>query len=220
MNMKLLFIIADSEKKLEKVINRFQLPFNVITHGIGTASKSMLDFFGLVETEKNISMSIIPDNLEVKIFDELNNYMKLKNVGNGIAFTVPLSSSSKYVMDAFNNKEGDKMDENKYTSKNKKYHLLITIVNDGYSEKVMNAAKKCGANGGTLVKGRELGGKNSFKFFNMTMEPEKDIVLIVCEEKEKNKIMEGILEKTGIKKEGKGMCISLPIDSTLGLNDN
>lgn len=219
MNMKLLFIIADSEKKIEKVINNFNLPFNVITHGIGTASRSMLDFFGLAETEKNISMSLIPDFMEVKIFNKLNEYMKLRDVGNGIAFSVPLSSSSQYIKEAFKQKEGEKMEENKYMSHDKKYHLLVTIVAEGYSEKVMNAAKKCGANGGTLIKGRELGGKNSFKFFNMTMEPEKDIVLIVCEEKEKNKIMESILEKTGIKKESMGMCISLPIDSTLGLND-
>ena len=205
MNMKLLFIISDNEKKIEKVINKFKLPFNTITHGIGTASKSMLDFFGLNETEKYIVVSIIPDFMEYNIFSKLEEYLRLKEVGNGIAFSVPLSSSSKYVIDAFNKKA--------------KYHLLISIVAEGYAEKVMNAAKKCGANGGTLIKGRELGGKNSFKFFNMTMEPEKDIVMIVCNDKDKNKIMETILNKTGIKTEGKGLCISLPIDCTLGLND-
>lgn len=218
MNMKLLFIISDNEKKIEKVINKFKLPFNTITHGIGTASKSMLDFFGLNETEKYIVVSIIPDFMEYNIFSNLEEYLRLKEVGNGIAFSVPLSSSSKYVIDAFNKKEGEKMEKNKYESKDK-YHLLISIVAEGYAEKVMNAAKKCGANGGTLIKGRELGGKNSFKFFNMTMEPEKDIVMIVCNDKDKNKIMETILNKTGIKTEGKGLCISLPIDCTLGLND-
>ena len=216
MNMKLLFIIADYEKKIEKIINKFKLPFNTITYGSGTASQSMLDFFGLVETEKYISMSIIPDIMEKKIFSKLDEDLKLKEIGNGIAFTVPLSSSSKYVRDAFKKKEGDKMEEKK---SNKKYHLIMAVVADGYADKVMNAAKKCGANGGTLIKGRELGGKNSFKIFNMTMEPEKDIVLIVCPEKDKNKIMETILEKTGIKTDGKGVCISLPIDTTLGLND-
>ena len=216
MNMKLLFIIADYEKKIEKIINKFKLPFNTITYGSGTASQSMLDFFGLVETEKYISMSIIPDIMEKKIFSKLDEDLKLKEIGNGIAFTLPLSSSSKYVRDAFKKKEGDKMEEKK---SNKKYHLIMAVVADGYADKVMNAAKKCGANGGTLIKGRELGGKNSFKIFNMTMEPEKDIVLIVCPEKDKNKIMETILEKTGIKTDGKGICISLPIDTTLGLND-
>lgn len=218
MNMKLLFIISDSEKKVERVINKFKLPFNTITRGTGTASRSMLDFFDLSETEKYITMSIIPDYMEKDIFDKLNEYMKIKEVGNGIAFSVPLSSSSMYVNEAFIKKEGEKM-ETKGEIVEKKYHLLISIVAEGYAEKVMNAAKKCGANGGTLIKGRELGGKNSFKFFNMTMEPEKDLVLIVCASNDKNKIMETILAKTGIKTEGKGMCFSLPIDTTIGLSD-
>lgn len=217
MNMKLLFIISDDEKKVERIINKFKLPFNTITHGLGTASKSMLDFFGLLETEKYISMSIIPDYMENGIFIKLNEYMKLREIGNGIAFSVPLSSSSKYVNEAFVKKEGVKMELEK--SNESKYHLLISIVADGYAEKVMNAAKKSGANGGTLIKGRELGGKNGFKFFNMTMEPEKDIVLIVCNNQNKNKIMEAIIEKTGIKTEGQGMCISLPIDAAIGLSD-
>ena len=216
MKMKLLFIISDNEKKIVKVINKFKLPFNTLTHATGTASKSMLDFFGLDETEKYISMSLIPNYMENGIFDKLNEYMKLREVGNGIAFSVPLSSASKYINDTFI-KEGEIMEDEKVE---RKYELLVSIVADGYAEKVMSAAKKCGANGGTLIKGRELGGKNSFKFFNMTMEPERDIVLIVCPKKDKNKIMETILQKVGLKTEGRGMCFSLPIDTTLGLSDD
>ena len=218
MNMKILFIITDNEKKVERIINKFKLPFNTLTHGIGTASKSMLDFFGLIETERYISMSIISENLESVIFEKINDSMKIKEIGNGVAFTVPLSSSSKYINEAFIKKEGDKMKEDNV--QNRKYHLVIAIVANGYASKVMDAAKKYGANGGTLINGREIGGKNSFKFFNMTMEPEKDIVLIVCLEQDKNKIMKAIIDKTGIKTEGKGMCISLPIDTAIGFSDD
>lgn len=215
MNLKLLCIITNEENKLNHLVNKFKLPFNTILHGIGTASKSMLDFFGLVPCEKVILLSLIPDYLESNIFKELQIKMKLPKIGNGLGFTIPLSTSSKYVQEAFNNeKEGEKM-TNKCN-----YHLVMTIVQEGYAEKVMSVAKKNGANGGTLIKGRGLGGKNSFKFFNMTIEPEKDIILIVCDNDCKNKIMEAILTKTGIKTDGKGLCLSLPIDNTVGLNDD
>ena len=98
----------------------------------------------------------------------------------------------------------------------KEYQLLITFVIEGYAEKVMSTAKKFGANGGTLIKGREVGTKSGFKFFNVRVEPEKDILLIVCKNEEKNKIMEGILEKYGANTEAKGICISLPIDNVIG----
>ena len=211
MQMKLLFVINDDEKKLKALINKFRLPFNVIMYGYGTASQGILDFLDLVATKKNILTSIIPNNLEKEIFNYLSNTHHLEDIGKGVAFTTPLSSSSKYVMEAFNQKEGEIV-------KNKSnYHLIITIVKEGYSEKVMNLAKKCGANGGTLLKGRGMGGTSSFKFFNMTIEPEKDVLLIVCQQENKNKIMEAILEKNGVNTDSKGMCISLPIDSMVGI---
>ena len=137
--------------------------------------------------------------------------MRLKEIGKGVAFTTPLSSSPQYIHEVFSGKKGTKM-------KNKNgYHLLITIVIEGYAEKVMNVAKKCGANGGTVIKGREIGSKSGFKFFNVQVEPEKDILLIVCKDEDKNKIMEGILEKYGANTEAKGLCITLPIDNTVGI---
>ena len=212
MNMKMLFIINDNEKKLIRLVNKFHLPFNTIMHGYGTASKGILDFFDLIPTEKNILLSIIPDVLEKEIFEYLKETVKIKEIGRGIGFSVKLTSSSKYVLDVFKNKEGEKMNV-----KND-YQLIITIVNDGYADKVMDIAKKNGANGGTLLKGRSIGENNGLKIFNMMIEPEKDVLLIVCHKKDKTKIMTEILDKEGINKNAQGMCFSLPIDNMIGMN--
>ena len=213
MNLKALIIINDEEKKLAKIVNKYALPFNTLMHGEGTASQGILDFLGLVKTDKNILFSIIPDVMEKDIFDYLKGETNIKEYGKGIAFTVPLSSSSKYVNETFKNKEGEIM-----TNKSK-YHLIITVASEGSSEKIMNAAKKNGANGGTLVKGRGLGGKNTFKLFNLTLEPEKDVVFIVCKDEDKNKIMQGVLEKGGMNTDARGMCFSLPIDHMIGMDE-
>lgn len=213
MNLKLLFIISDDEKRLKILMNEFDLPFNVISYGEGTASQGILDFLGLNKTEKILLTSIIPVVLEKEILNYIKKEMKIKEIGNGVAWTVPLSSSPQYVRDAFEKKRGVKMNNKKG------YHLLLTMVVEGYAEKVMSVAKKCGANGGTLIKGRDIGTKSGFKFFNVQVEPEKDILLIVCKEEEKNKIMEGILEKYGANTEARGICITLPIDNVVGIDD-
>ncbi len=210
MKLKLLFIINDQEKKLNILINKFHLPFNVVMHGLGTASQSILDFFDLIPTEKNILLSIISSDLEKPIITYLRDHNKMNEVGKGIGFTIPLSSSPKYMQEAFKEKEDELM------NKKSEYHLIVTIVNSGNADKVMKVAKKCGANGGTLLKGRDMEGKNSFKFFNMTIEPEKDILLIVCKNIEKNKIMEGILHEYGANTSAGGICYSLPVDSIIG----
>lgn len=211
MNLKLLFVINDNEKKINMLSEEFSLPFNTVMHGEGTASQGILDFLGLTKTEKIIYTSIIPDVLEKEILAYIKREMKVKEIGKGVAFTIPLSSSSKYIRDVFIDKKGDKM-ENK-----NKYHLLLTIAVEGYAEKIMDVAKKNGANGGTLIKGREVGNKNTFKFFNMKVEAEQDILLIVCKNDDKNKIMEAILSKYGANTESRAICFSLPIDNAIGV---
>ena len=213
MDLKLLFVINDSEKRLKLLTNEFSLPFNTIMHGEGTASQGILDFLGLTKTEKIILTSIIPDTYEKEILSYIKKEMKIKEIGKGVAFTTPLSSSPKYIKEAFKDKKGVTMN-----NKNK-YHLLLTIVIEGYADKVMSVAKKNGANGGTLIKGREFGTKSGFKFFNVQVEPEKDILLIICKEEEKNKIMSGILEKYGANTEARGICLSLPIDNAIGIDE-
>ena len=76
MNIKMLFIINDNEKKIIKFVNKFHLPFNTILHGYGTASKGILNFFNLVPTEKNILFSLIPDVMEKEILSYLDNSLK------------------------------------------------------------------------------------------------------------------------------------------------
>lgn len=102
--------------------------------------------------------------------------------------------------------------------KAQKYHLIITIVSEGYLELVMSAVKKAGCSGGTNLKGRGLSGLNAAGILGFNIEPEKDIVLNIVSEKDKTKVMEAITNEVGIKTPGKGVCISLPVDDVIGLD--
>ena len=76
MNLKLLFVINDNEKKINMLSEEFSLPFNTVMHGEGTASQGILDFLGLTKTEKIIYTSIIPDILEKDILAYIKREMK------------------------------------------------------------------------------------------------------------------------------------------------
>ena len=102
--------------------------------------------------------------------------------------------------------------------KNCEYHLIVTIVTEGFSEQVMNTAKKSGAGGGTLIRGRSLDQTNSKRqFLGFSIEPEKDVILIVAKNDLKNDIMNAIVENTGLKTKGGGIVFSLPITDVIGL---
>ena len=103
--------------------------------------------------------------------------------------------------------------------KNKdEYELIITIVKEGYSDLVMQAAKKEKATGGTVIYGRSLESSRTI-LANLTIEPEKDIVLNIVPKEIKKQVMESINKETGVKTEARGLIMSIPIDNVIGLHE-
>jgi len=216
-NIKLLFAILNSnpKSKINTIFDKNKINLKLVTHGIGTASPSLLDYFGIAETKKDIYLAVIPDYLENKILNGLNKEFNIDVPGTGIAFTVPISSSNRYVSQPF--EDSSEMKEVVKLDKTNKYHLIITIVLEGHLEQVMNAAKRVGASGGTVIRGRGLGNKEAVKLFGFEIEPGRELVLNIVDEKIKNKVMEEITKEVGIKTPGKGVCISLPVDAAVGI---
>lgn len=101
-----------------------------------------------------------------------------------------------------------------------KYELILTIVNRGGFEAVKKASKEAGARGGTMLHGLGLGGEEASKFLGISIQPEKDVVLIVVEKENRDQVMQGILKDAGLLTENRGICFSLPVDSAIGLASN
>ena len=217
-NIKLLGLILDEgmHKKANSVLNRLGIKFKTVSNASGTASPSVLDYFGLAQTKKELFLAIIPETLKYKVLEKLNNVFHLEKEGTGIGFILPISSSNKFLSESFNKIDIVGDDD---MSKGKKYHLIITIVYEGYLEKVMTAAKKAGCNGGTVMKGRSLSDVIPTKILGFNIEQERDVILNIVEEKDKTKVMESITEEAGIKTTGKGICFAIPIEATMGLDN-
>ena len=215
-NLSMMVMIFNKklEKKYKFLLQRNRIKYNVLLYGTGTASSSVLEYFGLNEIKRDVVLSILPYNLSKYMLKQIDQKLKMDEPGNGIAFTLPISSSTKNMKDAY--KDYDV--EDTYMEESNK-HLIITIASEGYAEEVMNAAKKAGATGGTTLNGRGLETDKIVKFLGISIEPEKDIVLILADENIKNKIMDSILESCGLKTLGKGICFSLPVSHVVGLKN-
>ena len=99
----------------------------------------------------------------------------------------------------------------------REFELVITIVNRGFADSVMDVAKQNGAHGGTVLYGRGAGIHEAEKFFGISIQPEKEIVLILVESSNKVDLMKCIGEKCGMHSEAQGIVLSLPIDSVVGI---
>ena len=217
-NISLLFMITDEghDKKVKSILNSFGIKVKTVSNANGTASPSVLDYFGLIERKKAIFMAIIPNYLSKDILNKLNNHFKFDDVGTGVSFTVPISSSNKYLSDVFKNNAPESEEKHMEQENSIKYHLVITIVSEGYLEQVMTAAKRAGSSGGTAIKGRGLSDSRPAKILGFNIEPEKDIVLNIVTDRDKKRVMEEITKEVGIKTRGKGVCISIPVEDAVG----
>lgn len=95
--------------------------------------------------------------------------------------------------------------------------LVIAIVNSGFSPSVMDAARECGARGGTVINARGTAKEEAEKRFNITIHPEKEIVLILVDKSIKDNVLKALYEHTGIKTDGQGIAFSLPVDNVAGV---
>ncbi len=217
---KLLVSIAtkDHIEKMVKLYKRHKITYSCSINAIGTASSSLLSYFGLDEVKNEVVLSVIPCTLETKIMHDLHNKLEIYKPGNGICFSTSIISASRYLSNQYKDLS---LAKEEYTmKKEKEYELIILIVSEGYSNVAMDAAKRSGAGGGTLIKGIGLGTAEATKFLGITIEPEKDIVLILTPKDEKRKVMEAITDTVGLAQEGRGICFSVPVDNVVGLSEN
>ena len=97
------------------------------------------------------------------------------------------------------------------------HELILCIVNAGYSDVVMDAARACGARGGTVLHARGTANKEAETFFKITIQPEKEAVIILVPSKIKDDVLHALYQKVGLQTPGQGIAMALPVDGVVGL---
>ena len=92
--LKLLVTIVDRTKALFYIdfLEQYEVNFQMVCYGHGTAEKEMLHYLGLASSDKAVILSVIREELTEEITLSLSEkFHKVKN-GKGIAFTIPMKS--------------------------------------------------------------------------------------------------------------------------------
>lgn len=95
--MKLLITIVQRGKGEEacKLISKYKVDYNVVFLGQGTATSSMLDYFSLANTDKDVVFSLIDEANEEAILNQLNENFDFSKKPTGMAFTIDLTSMNR-----------------------------------------------------------------------------------------------------------------------------
>ncbi len=94
----------------------------------------------------------------------------------------------------------------------KELALLVVIVNNGYSQDVINLAKDKGARGATIVNGSGSVKPEAKKLYGIEINPEKELVLIVVAKELVDTLLTVIYENLGTTSLAQGVAFSLPIN--------
>lgn len=95
--------------------------------------------------------------------------------------------------------------------------LLVAITNQGYTEMVMDAARKVHAAGGTIIHAKGTGTDKAEKFLGVSLVAEKEMVLIVARQEKKNEIMRSIMDHAGLQTKARAVVFSLPVTDIAGM---
>jgi len=204
-------------KRFTTFYSELGLDISFITVGAGTAASEILDYFGLDGTEKSVLFHIVTTEKWKEVKRQLQVKMKIDIPGIGIAFLLPLSSiggkkALNYLTCGQDFVKGDES-----SLKDTKYELLVAIANQGYTELVMDAARKVHASGGTVIHAKGTGSQQAEKFMGVTLVPEKEMVFIVVRTDRKNAIMRSIMDEAGTGTKAGSIVFSLPVTDTAGM---
>lgn len=222
--IKLLVVIVDRSRtdKVMNILREERIRFHFICLAEGTAGSEFVSLLGLNSIDKAVFCCLEPSFRIPGMLALLSEKLQLRKPGKGIAFVSPLTGLNNSVLQMIikdtemdRKEEEGKLDNNtKYVSK---YDLILAVVNQGYVDEVMNAARAAGARGGTVLHGRKIDVDEDVKFFGIAARLEKDIVAILTATEQKHEIMSSITKACGLSKEARGMIFSVPVDDIEGL---
>ncbi len=227
MNMSFRVLVIVTTPKLSEMATKYfekvKLPIHYKMNAIGTAPSDILDILGIGSPEKCVIICMAAKTITDVLLRELYAELMFGVPGNGIAFTIPLNAANNKLIKIMNglpdeNLKSDGKEE--LLMSDIKRVMIAAVINPGFSEEVMKAAKNAGARGGTIIHCRGISDEESINQWGLGLQEEKEIVMIVAESEIKVAIMEAISEQCGANTDANGFVTAMPIDTVIGLRSN
>ena len=212
--VKLIFAITVRGKgrKWISEMNANQIYFNLQFSGRGTASSDMMDILGLESRDKDLVLSFGAESVVDGLAARMSEGMRSTTM-NGLMMILSVSAINNIIAVLAN--RGLENSEQKGALPVKSafdYSLILITVNQGYSDAVMQTAKKVGATGGTVIRARHADTAKGEQFYGITLQAEKEIVAIMAPGSTRDAIMEAVNAECGMRTKAQAIICAIPVD--------
>ncbi|MDR1250979.1 MAG: hypothetical protein LBK62_02315 [Treponema sp.] len=224
--LALIFFIVDWNRStvISSVCEEEKVRIHFVAKGRGTASSDILDLLGIGASDKAVMLCLEQEVMAPVLLKEVRKKLGFHSPGAGIAFTVPLSGINSPILRVFkqsvhkNEKLAEETAKGETMAGEYTHDLIISVVNQGYSNELMSAAKGAGATGGTVLNARSQAHQGSVKFFGVSVQDEREVIVILTNREKKAPIMRAICEACGLNSKAEGIVFSMPVDTVMGLS--
>ena len=176
-----------------------------ILMGRGTASNSVLQLLGLGDTSKDITMNIVEQKLADEVCTQIEQACSTKKEHFGVLFTIHVDA---FIKAGSIGKTAKATEEKPGDDNMEKYEMINIIVNKGYAEDAMAAARKAGAGGGTIIGARGTAREGDSTFFGVEIVPEKEMLMILVPHDKRDAIVQAVSSLSCFEKAGSGIIFS------------
>lgn len=194
-------------------LSKSGIGFHLQTTAFGTAPSEMMDIFGLGTNDKDVVISLAPERAINSFALDLNAGLGGNFEYGGLMMCIRLSAINRLTAELVNrssNENTTKGDKRRMKS-TQKNQLILVSVNQGYTDAVMETAKRAGAMGGTVLRARLVDGGITEQI-GESVHQEREILAIFAPTGTAAYIMEDINRIHGVMSDANGMVLSLPVD--------
>ncbi len=158
----------------------------------GTASSALLRLLGLGDKSKDMIVMVSDDDHAHAIVDDVRTDGHIQGV---VALL------------------GSKGEDGMAT----KWKMITIIVNVGYADDIMDAARKAGAGGGTITHARGTASPEDVRFLGVPLVPEKEMIMILCESEKTDTIVNAISSLECLDEPGIGILYTQGVSDFMNL---
>lgn len=222
MTIKLLITIVTRGliPDVTQVLHRNGLEAQFATLGHGTASNEIRHMLGLGTTEKDVVLTLAPQQKLRRVLPALTSQLHLTKAGHGIAFAIALDGINASALNSLlRDMPEDAIKEESPMNQERMHELILSVLDGDQTDIAFAAAKEAGCRGGTVIKGREISAEKARKIFSLTLMPEKELLMILVPTKDCKAIMKAMVNKVQAETGERITAFSLPVSDVMGLSN-
>ena len=183
--------------------------------GKGVTDNTLLHMLGLGDSEKELVLTLLAEREVEPVLETLHHFRRNKRLVCGIAVLLDVPNILSHTMQT---EESAQTPEKRRSTMDSPHTLITCIVNKGTADEVMDAARKAGATGGTILSARGTGKEEDVKFFGVQLVPEKEMLLVLVGSGLTGKVLDAIRTVPCLSEPGSGIafCVDVERFMTLG----